>query len=517
MNQILLLPMADNETRRLLFFDDLLSIGQKNYATIQKYEENGGKYYYIAKELYGTWHKALKAHAKYRREYGRNLFPYTGEDNTIRKKMLIDDMFKIISYRHYNKTLDIPFEDYKNNGGKFDLEFIHKIYWDESKKLYKNQSKWKQALHDFYLERERRNKLKWERQFPLVKIVEIIENYYYNNRKRPDERGYLRKVIPYFTKRIKSYGTTKNIIETYSRIPSYEEEIKIYKSKIKTKVKNTKIDILCRRRKESIQNKEELEIYDREIEIQQFIQTFKHDVNKIIEKHGYYSFTLYEKEPNISRHSKDWICKRFGSLEELYSIIGLQDNQRIFTPKKYTDEEYKTYLTNIYNKYGFISVSLINNEPEPNRIPFNRFNKHFGSLANACAYFNIPYIAPAHTTKLYLEVKTKVLQILPTYFIEEKRWPWLKYKALLQVDMYSPLLNLAIEADGDQHYKKFSRYFKTEQEWIDATTKDKIKDEELPKHGIDLIRFHRKNLKQLSQILKPYKEKLELIQEYCAY
>lgn len=481
MDQILLLPMADNETRRLLLFKDLYDKGHKNYMTVQKYEEHGGMYYHIALDLYGDWHKALKDFTEYKRKYSNNLNPYSEEEVKIYKKMLINDIFKVIGNKHYNRIHDIPFEDYKNNGGKFDLELIHKIYWDESKKSYKNQSQWKQVLHDFYLEKERRNKLEWEKQFPLIKIIEIIENYYYINQKQPSWE-YLCKTIINFTERIKPYGTLNNIIEIYTRIPEYEKSI--------------------------------------------ILKKFKTTAYKIIEKYGYFSIKLYRKESECNNIVK--INSIFGSLSQLCEIIGIAEEQRGFQasiatrhtkekPRKYTDEDYKTYLTNIYNKYGFVSVSLINNESEPNRIPFNRFNKHFGSLANACTYFNIPYIAPAHTTKLYLEVKTKVLQILPTYFIEEKRFPWLKYKGLLQIDMYSPILKLAIEVDGDQHHKKSSKYYKTEQEWIDAMTRDKIKNEELPKHGIDLIRFNKKNLKQLPQILEQYKEKLESIQKNSIY
>lgn len=481
MNQILLLPMADNETRRLLLFKDLYNKGQKNYMTVQKYEEHGGMYYHIALDLYGDWHKALKDFTEYKRKYGSNLNPYSEEEIEMYKKMLINDIFKVIGNKHYNRIHDISFKDYKNNGGKFDQEFVHKIYADKSKKLYKNQSQWKQALHDFYLEKERRNKLEWEKQFPLIKIIKIIENYYYTNQKQPSWE-YLCKTIINFTERIKPYGTLNNIIKIYTRIPEYEKSI--------------------------------------------IFEQFKMTAYGIIEKYGYFSKKLYEKESVHNNIVK--INSLFGSLSQLCEMIGITKEQRGFQasiatrhtkekPRKYTNEDYKIYLTNIYNKYGFISVSLINNEPEPNRIPFNRFNKHFGSLANACAYFNIPYIAPAHTTKLYLEVKTKVLQILPTYFIEEKRFPWLKYKGLLQIDMYSPILKLAIEADGDQHYKKSSKYYETEQEWIDAITRDKIKNEELPKHGINLIRFNKKNLKQLPQILEQYKEKLELIQKNSIY
>lgn len=512
MQQLLLLGMANVETRRLLLFDDLSNIGQKNYATIQKYEQAGGKYYHIAKELYGTWHKTLKAHAQYRRTRERNLSLYTEKEIKIKKKMLIDDMLKTISRKHYSRTHDIPFEYYKNNGGKFDLEFIHQIYNDDSEKSYKTQKKWKQAIHDFYLEKERKNKLEWESQFPLAKIVEIIEEYYYNNRKRPDEKV-LRKIIPYLRKRLEPYGTIKFIIETYSRIPIYEEKVKKYKEILKTNIENIKIDTL--RRTIQKQKQEIAKIYEEEIKRQQFIRVFKQDADNIIQKHGYFSFGLYEKEKTISHHSKDWIRRRFGSLKELYSIAGLNKSQLKTQFKRYTDEQIRTYLINIYNKYGFVSTSLVNNEP--NKIPHNRLLRRYGGLAKACEYLGVPYTPPAHKTKLFAEVEAKVKQILNLNLIEEQRWPWLKYKALLSVDIFIPLLGLVIEADGDQHYKKYSRYYDSEEEFLEAQKRDKIKDVELPKHGYDLIRFHRKNLKDIEQILAPYKAKRDLIYDLCAF
>ena len=84
--------------------------------------------------------------------------------------------------------------------------------------------------------------------------------------------------------------------------------------------------------------------------------------------------------------------------------------------------------------------------------------------------------------------------------------------------MFLPFFNLAIEVDGRQHYDEKSFYNQSSHDTFeDKQARDKIKDIELPKHNITLIRIRYNEIKKIPVIIKPYVDLLKTIQEYCAY
>lgn len=74
-----------------------------------------------------------------------------------------------------------------------------------------------------------------------------------------------------------------------------------------------------------------------------------------------------------------------------------------------------------------------------------------------------------------------------------------------------------IEIDGPQHYKNFRFFNESDEIYYTALKRDQIKNEELPKHGIDLIRINSKNVKQIEETLRPFREKRDLIYALCAF
>ena len=250
-------------------------------------------------------------------------------------------------------------------------------------------------------------------------------------------------------------------------------------------------------------------------EKEKVLDRFKQEASEIIQEYGYFSMRLHKAKLGNLHHTK--LRDMFGSLIQLRIEAGLDVPPEAYNEYHgaYTAQEYSDFLWGIYNKYGFISHSLIHNEP--NHIQVKCIVKHFGTIEAACKHFGVPYKAPAHRSKFYFEIETKACNYLQTPCIQEKTWPWLKYKSRLRCDLFFPLLNLVIEVDGPQHYKNYRFFHETDSAYYTALKRDQIKNEELPKHGIDLVRIDSRNIRRIEEILKPYKEKLNLIYDLCAF
>lgn len=142
------------------------------------------------------------------------------------------------------------------------------------------------------------------------------------------------------------------------------------------------------------------------------------------------------------------------------------------------------------------------------------------NIRQVIPYTNKSKSMPSKRSKLFLKVKKAVEKLLQSIeIIEEKKWPkWLFYKNSLSIDMFLPFFNLAIEVDGKQHYYKNSFLNQSNHDTFkDRQMRDKIKNAELPKHNITLIRIKYNEVKRIPEILKYYVDLLKTIQEYCAY
>lgn len=73
-------------------------------------------------------------------------------------------------------------------------------------------------------------------------------------------------------------------------------------------------------------------------------------------------------------------------------------------------------------------------------------------------------------------------------FERQKTFPWLKYKRSLYLDFYLPDYNIAIECQGEQHFRPF-RFETDDNKLILRKERDKIKLDECHKNGIDILYF----------------------------
>ena len=80
-------------------------------------------------------------------------------------------------------------------------------------------------------------------------------------------------------------------------------------------------------------------------------------------------------------------------------------------------------------------------------------------------------------------------------FEEQKNFPWLKNVRLMKLDFYLPEYNIAIECQGDQHFKNsFERPIFIRQDYIaKQSERDKLKHDQCEAHGIPILYFANKD------------------------
>lgn len=81
-----------------------------------------------------------------------------------------------------------------------------------------------------------------------------------------------------------------------------------------------------------------------------------------------------------------------------------------------------------------------------------------------------------------------ILNKLKIEFVSQKRFSDCRYKQPLPFDFYLPKFRVAIEYDGEQHYKEIA-YFSEDGGLKCRKIRDHIKNQYCKKHKIDLIRI----------------------------
>jgi hypothetical protein len=76
-------------------------------------------------------------------------------------------------------------------------------------------------------------------------------------------------------------------------------------------------------------------------------------------------------------------------------------------------------------------------------------------------------------------------------FEEQKKFEWLKCNGYLRLDFYLPEYNVAIECQGEQHFKPV-KYFGGNSGFLKTINRDKKKNELCEKNGIKIIYFSEK-------------------------
>lgn len=237
---------------------------------------------------------------------------------------------------------------------------------------------------------------------------------------------------------------------------------------------------------------------------------------KSIPGFGHFNSEKYIQNKSKNSPSDTTIRKHYKTFKNFYTEVAHEYPHIYFDPiPPYTEEDCKNSLIKAYNDFGCIYFELLT---YPNGyVPAYVYVTKYGSLENACKKFHIPYMNKHKDSKLLIASYNTITKLLNVSMNREQKWPWLKYKKPLSVDIFIPFLNLAIEVDGEQHYKKVQMWDRTGNNFKTRQICDKIKNVKLPEHNITLIRIKYNEVKKIPIILKPYVELLKTIQEYCAY
>ena len=86
-------------------------------------------------------------------------------------------------------------------------------------------------------------------------------------------------------------------------------------------------------------------------------------------------------------------------------------------------------------------------------------------------------------------------------FIEQHRFDDCRNLLPLPFDFYIPSLNLAIEYDGEQHFKLNSCFNKTEKKLREVQKRDNIKTQYCKENNINLLRIPYWEFKNIGNIL----------------
>ena len=88
-------------------------------------------------------------------------------------------------------------------------------------------------------------------------------------------------------------------------------------------------------------------------------------------------------------------------------------------------------------------------------------------------------------------------------YVRQKTFDGCMNKGLLKFDFYIPKLNLAIEYDGEQHFKPVEQ-FGGKEAFVLVRENDEIKNRFCRENNINLLRISYKNIKKISKILEEF-------------
>lgn len=90
----------------------------------------------------------------------------------------------------------------------------------------------------------------------------------------------------------------------------------------------------------------------------------------------------------------------------------------------------------------------------------------------------------------------KILSENKIEFNEQKKFKWLKNKQLLTLDFFLPQYNIAIECQGEQHYKPI-KFFGGFERFLDDKNRDMVKYNLCNKHNINVLYVNKDNVNDL--------------------
>lgn len=204
------------------------------------------------------------------------------------------------------------------------------------------------------------------------------------------------------------------------------------------------------------------------------------DICNIFKIYGYINKRLYEKHGKVSNSV---IRKKFKSFTNAFKEAGITPNYMSYA---YTNDELLDIARDIYEENGFISKKLLSKSTGiPNATLINRL----GFLDDLYNSLNIDFFPVSEKFKIILQVVTEYLCESPILEWKHDKLINPKTGINLRIDAYFKENNIAIEFDGEQHFKYKPHYHKTYDKFLYRKYLDNLKNNIMENLNIPLIRF----------------------------
>ena len=212
--------------------------------------------------------------------------------------------------------------------------------------------------------------------------------------------------------------------------------------------------------------------------------TVLQDIKMVCQRFNSTSSNIYRKH---GTYSESVIMRNFGSWDNALSMLGMSG-----AGKTYGQDEINRQVRGVFERYGFVSKALIDDECDFTYQALHPYYKNKNEISQMLGVKN------AFCDKLSSKAEVLYLILKSQYpdVVREKTWGWLindKTNKPLWVDFYIPSLNTAIEFDGEQHYKFTKRFHRTYDRFIESQYRDRLKNTLLGEKGIRLIRVSYKD------------------------
>lgn len=214
-----------------------------------------------------------------------------------------------------------------------------------------------------------------------------------------------------------------------------------------------------------------------------------------------FEFISIDGEYEIASKTKFFVkCKKCNSVFSYTYAQLMYSKKAKFTCKKCglfwrSDEDLlKQKISEICEDHNFNFLGFLENEYQSKRKTHVILQcKKCGTIWRSCSVERFLTKTPKcleceqKIWKLEKEVKL-ILENQNIEFIEQKQFPWLKYKNNLLLDYFIPSKNIAIECQGKEHFEPTIRYG-GEEGFNIIRERDVCKKELCEKHGIKLLYY----------------------------
>lgn len=206
------------------------------------------------------------------------------------------------------------------------------------------------------------------------------------------------------------------------------------------------------------------------------------DVNNFYNK---YKTTVCGHYRKYGKYSECTINRLFGSWKNLMEAMQLP-----YVGETYGYKEIVRQISNVYNKYGFISKELVNSECD---FSYQALSYYFKTKQDISAAIGVDNCFLENGSQKVIIIKRILFLLYGENNISiEKTWEWLindQTNKHMYVDFYIQFINMVIEFDGKQHEQYSEFMHKSLENYEKSVYRDQLKEKLVKEHNIKIIRI----------------------------